>query len=392
MNSTATQPDWSQNRKEKEIENVMGVWSALASMVSVLRHLHETSTSTLCDHRDSNPTDILIPSVRSAKPAAPMTWERARATSAAPAYFDSMALSSLSDTFVDGGLVFNDPAKMSFSEIRNQVTLEPRIVTSIGTAVKPEEARGGPLKQEHGARWLLVFDGVDGPPVKDLSDYKRVLEKDFGFSVRGWRRHSRDPDDDDEDTMAGRISRLSHLQKGTILLASPGLISLINNYATHRHVAQDLPEILRQVAMLMQRKLSEVRDSPHIGFDPADQMQCEPPGTRFFSRPGPEVFLAAAVGLTFLFTKLRYFNNHPSCHFWMVTFCIGAGLTYGVSMKMPLLAIALYVLPWAAYVGCLLAELMQFFFLDVETGENALEEVHRAGGECSTNEEHMIEV
>lgn len=63
-------------------------------------------------------------------------WEAARATSAAPLYFNQMKLSHSSLTFSDGGMLRNNPTDTVYHEARQiWPTRDIGIVISIGTGV-----------------------------------------------------------------------------------------------------------------------------------------------------------------------------------------------------------------------------------------------------------------
>ncbi|KAF9774194.1 hypothetical protein IL306_007870 [Fusarium sp. DS 682] len=73
-------------------------------------------------------------------------WEVARATTAAPRYFESIKIRG--KKFLDGGMVANNPSLLAIREIHNLHGLVPALFVSIGTGLKtagqrtPREANG----------------------------------------------------------------------------------------------------------------------------------------------------------------------------------------------------------------------------------------------------------
>jgi patatin-like phospholipase/acyl hydrolase len=99
------------------------------------------------------------------------TWKAARATSAAPTYFDPMNLPAFEDegehALVDGGVFANNPTACAYAEALNLYGRTPEIaILSLGTGdgpphmVRYPEARGWGVI--HWARPIIdvVFDGV----------------------------------------------------------------------------------------------------------------------------------------------------------------------------------------------------------------------------------------
>ncbi|KAL2827269.1 hypothetical protein BJY01DRAFT_139686 [Aspergillus pseudoustus] len=81
----------------------------------------------------------------------PLVWQCARATSAAPLYFQSFYLAPLGDCW-DGGLAHNNPAALCHQELRYMWPWKPPlgILLSIGTGFKqPHSPRAGPRRTAH---------------------------------------------------------------------------------------------------------------------------------------------------------------------------------------------------------------------------------------------------
>lgn len=84
-------------------------------------------------------------------------WEAARATSAAPGYFEKMQISNID--YIDGGLGCNNPAKIAFKDVRQIHGMQPPIlVLSIGTgAPTPRDTPPEP-KRKAGVTWGHLKD------------------------------------------------------------------------------------------------------------------------------------------------------------------------------------------------------------------------------------------
>ncbi|KFX90066.1 hypothetical protein V490_06669 [Pseudogymnoascus sp. VKM F-3557] len=74
-------------------------------------------------------------------------WEACRATSAAPTFFDSVAIGPYKQKFIDGGLGYNNPIVKVYDEAQNIWPDRTVVVTSIGTGEVPGTAFGGNLKK-----------------------------------------------------------------------------------------------------------------------------------------------------------------------------------------------------------------------------------------------------
>ena len=66
-------------------------------------------------------------------------WKIARATSAAPKYFSPISFNDR--TFIDGGIVANNPAKVVLNEVGQMHNHPPDMLVSIGTGTSPVDAR-----------------------------------------------------------------------------------------------------------------------------------------------------------------------------------------------------------------------------------------------------------
>ncbi|KFY07041.1 hypothetical protein V492_07500, partial [Pseudogymnoascus sp. VKM F-4246] len=74
-------------------------------------------------------------------------WEACRATSAAPTFFDPIQIGRFKQSFIDGGLGFNNPIFQVYQEAQNMWPDRTIIVTSIGTGEVPGAKFGGNLKK-----------------------------------------------------------------------------------------------------------------------------------------------------------------------------------------------------------------------------------------------------
>lgn len=105
-----------------------------------LRFVHwllSISQSFVCTMNCATSTLQLLRSYQSDEPQDEYKmWEAARATSAAPLYFNQMKLSTSSLTFSDGGMLRNNPIDTVYHEARQiWPTRDIGIVISIGTGV-----------------------------------------------------------------------------------------------------------------------------------------------------------------------------------------------------------------------------------------------------------------
>jgi Patatin-like phospholipase len=88
-------------------------------------------------------------------------WEVARATSAAPSYFE--AVKFMNRKFLDGGMGANNPGQIAFQEVRRMhAPHSPTLFVSIGTGVKKDI----PRKKRDQARELFKIDRTDDIPRK----------------------------------------------------------------------------------------------------------------------------------------------------------------------------------------------------------------------------------
>ncbi|ETI21962.1 hypothetical protein G647_06032 [Cladophialophora carrionii CBS 160.54] len=108
-------------------------------------------------------------------------WQAAMATTAAPVFFERQHDGN--DAYIDGGLGFNNPAKIAYKDVSDRHDLPPKIVISIGTgekASRPVMSRRNQLGDimgssddrrqrlkklvellfKHSKNWLTDVDGV----------------------------------------------------------------------------------------------------------------------------------------------------------------------------------------------------------------------------------------
>lgn len=74
-------------------------------------------------------------------------WEACRATSAAPTFFDPVQIGPYGQSFIDGGLGYNNPIAKVYDEVRSIWPDRPVVATSIGTGEVPGTKFGGSLKK-----------------------------------------------------------------------------------------------------------------------------------------------------------------------------------------------------------------------------------------------------
>lgn len=85
-----------------------------------------------------------------------LLWKAARATSAAPGYFEKVQIGTVD--YIDGGLGCNNPAKVAFQDIKQIHGMQPPIlVLSIGTG-SPPEARAPEPKRSIGKTLAHIKD------------------------------------------------------------------------------------------------------------------------------------------------------------------------------------------------------------------------------------------
>ncbi|KFZ08459.1 hypothetical protein V502_09342 [Pseudogymnoascus sp. VKM F-4520 (FW-2644)] len=74
-------------------------------------------------------------------------WEACRATSAAPTFFDPVQIGPYGQSFIDGGLGYNNPIAKVYDEVRSIWPDRTVVATSIGTGEVPGTKFGGSLKK-----------------------------------------------------------------------------------------------------------------------------------------------------------------------------------------------------------------------------------------------------
>ncbi|KAI6752499.1 hypothetical protein HG530_013868 [Fusarium avenaceum] len=80
-------------------------------------------------------------------------WEAARATSAAPTFFQPYVHPETKRTYVDGALIYNNPVSLAYSEV-NKIwpgSLPPDLVLSIGTGLVID-TKSGKVKTKHNSK------------------------------------------------------------------------------------------------------------------------------------------------------------------------------------------------------------------------------------------------
>ena len=152
-------------------------------------------------------------------------WQAARATSAAPTYFEPAKLEVAGSTdyfaLIDGGVYANNPAMCAYAEAR---ALWPEendfLVVSLGTgeltrSIRYEQARGWGL-----AKWAQPILGVVFDGVSDTVDYQlQDLCLDEVTRVSGYYRFQVTLDranDDMDDASATNIRALRLLAQGLV--------------------------------------------------------------------------------------------------------------------------------------------------------------------------------
>lgn len=152
-------------------------------------------------------------------------WQAARATSAAPTYFEPAKLSSESSddyfALVDGGVCANNPAMCAYAEARSIWPEEADLlVVSLGTgqltrSIPCDQARNwGP------AKWAQPILGVVFDGVSDTVDYQlEDLCRDTKTRVSGYFRYQvtlSSGNDDMDDTSRTNIRALELLAEDLI--------------------------------------------------------------------------------------------------------------------------------------------------------------------------------
>ncbi|KAF5250911.1 hypothetical protein FANTH_3965 [Fusarium anthophilum] len=126
-------------------------------------------------------------------------WEVARATTAAPGYFEAIKLMGMK--FIDGGVVANNPSLIALREIHNLHDQIPALFVSIGTGLKePSDARrntnGANKKANSGSRMFKKTVTTDDVSHKQwLNKYReigkhlknRIIDCEGSNGTAGWR-------------------------------------------------------------------------------------------------------------------------------------------------------------------------------------------------------------
>ena len=118
-----------------------GCWSVICTSVEILWHsLYQSFSSAVCAARTGSVDVDLLRSYRSTAVAQrnhdAWLWEAVRATSAAPAFFESIQLYNMGATFVDGGVRANNPIDEALKEAE-RIWLEKDVglLLSLGTGI-----------------------------------------------------------------------------------------------------------------------------------------------------------------------------------------------------------------------------------------------------------------
>ncbi|KAF4477200.1 Calcium-independent phospholipase A2-gamma [Fusarium agapanthi] len=110
-------------------------------------------------------------------------WEVARATTAAPGYFESIKI--IGRKFLDGGMAANNPSLMALREINNLHGLVPDLFVSIGTGLKPSQ-------DDQNNDVLNIANGHTGTPrrdtIRDGGRRKQFVKKwwEIGKNWKDW--------------------------------------------------------------------------------------------------------------------------------------------------------------------------------------------------------------
>ncbi|KAF5010853.1 hypothetical protein FDECE_3026 [Fusarium decemcellulare] len=95
-------------------------------------------------------------------------WEVARATTAAPRYFESIKIGDRK--FLDGGMVANNPSLLALREINELHNLVPAHFVSIGTGLKLNEGQEEEVKED-------IIEALRRASTKDAVRRKQFLKK-----------------------------------------------------------------------------------------------------------------------------------------------------------------------------------------------------------------------
>ncbi|KAG9501602.1 hypothetical protein J7337_007293 [Fusarium musae] len=110
-------------------------------------------------------------------------WEVARATTAAPGYFESIKI--IGRKFLDGGMAANNPSLIALKEIHNLHGLVPDLFVSIGTGLKPssDDQNGDVPSEANGHTAATRRDTI-----RDGGRRKQFVKKywEIGKFVKSW--------------------------------------------------------------------------------------------------------------------------------------------------------------------------------------------------------------
>lgn len=161
-----------------------------------------------------------------------------------------------------------------------------------------------------------------------------------------------------EDT--ARESLLSGRQCATkvaILCSVPVPALIINTYASSADLSEQLPYHIRQATQRIVDTLAKVSFSP-LGPDCSLTWCKIDLLPRWLTNTSPELFVSAAIAITVLLCLHRRLNEQHYCYDWIMAGSTGAAFVIGAWSQMSVLAIVLYLLPWSAYVGSVVSEMV----------------------------------
>ncbi|KAJ3530581.1 hypothetical protein NM208_g9266 [Fusarium decemcellulare] len=145
-------------------------------------------------------------------------WEVARATTAAPVYFESIKIGSLKH--LDGGMAANNPSLTALEEIYGQYKLPPALFVSLGTGLKPDNTQDQELHgtKSHDAKVLRRAAAKDDVRRKQfLKKYVEIgrqwkswiIDTEGDNGVNGWRFYCEHVGTNDSINLAENAHRLN---------------------------------------------------------------------------------------------------------------------------------------------------------------------------------------
>jgi hypothetical protein len=118
---------------------------------SIYRSLTGVVSSFVCATRENNAEPAILRSYKYPKMVDVLyneckIWEACRATSAATTFFDPITIGKYGQTFVDGGVLYNNPVQLVHREAERVWPDEKYLLISIGTRSAPGKTFKGNLK------------------------------------------------------------------------------------------------------------------------------------------------------------------------------------------------------------------------------------------------------